>query len=64
MDTNAHELRPTHLDATVEAVVGAAFEVANVLGPGFLEKVYERALMRELMLRGVPAKTQVPISVS
>lgn len=31
-----------------EAVVGAAYEVANVLGAGFLEKVYERALVREL----------------
>lgn len=27
-------------------VVGAAYEVSNVLGAGFLEKVYERALVR------------------
>ena len=31
-----------------EAVIGSAFEIANVLGAGFLEKVYERALIREL----------------
>jgi GxxExxY protein len=31
-----------------EAVIGAAYEVANVLGAGFLEKVYENALAVEL----------------
>jgi GxxExxY protein len=45
MDTNAHESDLT------EAVIGASFEVANVLGAGFLEKVYERALIRELSRR-------------
>ena len=34
----------------VEGVVGAAYEVANVLGAGFLEKVYERAITRELVI--------------
>jgi hypothetical protein len=29
-----------------EGVIGSAFEVANVLGSGFLEKLYERALIR------------------
>ena len=38
-----------------EGVIGSAFEVANVLGSGFLEKVYERALIRELLLRGLNA---------
>lgn len=47
-----------------EVVIGSAFEVANVLGAGFLEKVYERALMRELALRGVSAKAQVSFPVS
>jgi GxxExxY protein len=46
-----------------EAVIGSAFEVANVLGAGFLEKVYERALIRELMFRGVGAKAQVSFPV-
>jgi hypothetical protein len=43
----------TSLEATVETVVGAAYEVSNVLGAGFLEKIYERALMEELRLRGI-----------
>ncbi|HWQ55984.1 MAG TPA: GxxExxY protein [Bryobacteraceae bacterium] len=47
-----------------EAVVGAAYEVANVLGAGFLEKVYERALVRELAIRGLKARSQVGFPVS
>lgn len=36
------------------AIVGAAMEVHNLLGPGFLEKVYQKALAHELTLRRVP----------
>jgi GxxExxY protein len=59
MDTDTHgwELGLT------ESIIGSAFEVANVLGAGFREKVYERALVRELALRGVSAKTQVSFPV-
>ena len=42
---------------------GAIFEVNRVLGHGFLEKVYENALMVELQERGLEAASQVPISV-
>ncbi len=52
MDTDAHGLE-TNL---TEAVIGSAFEVSKALGAGFLEKVYERAILRELALRGVSAK--------
>ena len=51
-----------HSDVT-ERVLGAALEVSNTLGAGFLEKVYERALMRELVLRGVRASSQASLSV-
>ena len=54
----------TYLNALVERTVGAAYEVANVLGAGFLEKVYERALLKELTLRGLRAASQVRLSVS
>jgi len=51
------------LEALVEAVIGAAYEVSNVLGAGFVEKVYERALLEELKLRNLPTATQAPFSV-
>ena len=37
--------------------------MANTLGAGFLEKVYERALLRELEIRGIRATGQEPIPV-
>ena len=39
------------------------FEVNKVLGPGFLEKVYEKALLIELHNRGLKAESQVPVKV-
>jgi GxxExxY protein len=47
----------------VKTVVGAAYEVSNVLGAGFLEKVYERALMRELVLRALNVTCQATFPV-
>ena len=52
------------LEALVEIVVGADYEVSNVLGAGFLEKVYERALMQELSLRGLRTATQTPFPIA
>ena len=43
---------------------GAIFEVNKILGPGFLEKVYENALLLELENRGLEADKQVPIKVT
>ena len=42
---------------------GAIFEVNRILGPGFLEKVYENALLIEIRERGLKVENQVPISV-
>jgi GxxExxY protein len=52
-----------HEDLT-RKIIGAVFEVSNTLGAGFLEKVYERALVRELALRGLRAQAQAPMTVS
>jgi GxxExxY protein len=52
------------LEALVQAVVGAAYEVSNVLGAGFLEKLYERALIEELRLRGIPVAAQATFPVA
>ena len=53
----------TSIDSLTEAIIGAAFEVSNTLGAGFLEKIYERALLRELKLQGIQAESQVSFSV-
>jgi len=44
-------------------VNGAIFEVNRILGSGFLEKVYENALLIELRERGLKAESQVAIKV-
>jgi GxxExxY protein len=51
-------------DLLTEQVLSAALEVSNTVGAGFLEKVYERALLRELGLRGVgvTAQTSLPVT--
>jgi len=59
MNTDTHGWE----EKLTEAIIGSAFEVANVVGAGFLKKVYERALIRELALRGVGAEAQVSFPV-
>ena len=44
-------------------IIGAAMEVHNELGNGFLEYVYEDALCYELRLRGIPFQRQVEIDI-
>jgi GxxExxY protein len=44
--------------------VGAAIKVHRVLGPGFLEAVYEQALAHELAMRQIPFERQVPLVVT
>ena len=53
----------TDLNNLTEKIIGCAFEVSNILGCGFLEKVYERALVQELRLAGLNVQAQYPISV-
>ena len=57
---NADERRLNELS---EKIIGAAFEVSNVLGTGFLEKVYENAMNVELKLRGLKTQPQTPLKV-
>ena len=43
---------------------GCVFEVSKQLGAGFLEKVYENALLREFALQGIAAQSQVALAVA
>jgi len=45
------------------AVIGCAFTVLNTLGAGFLEKVYENALARELREAGLGVVQQPGVKV-
>lgn len=45
-------------------ILKAALEVHNALGCGFLEKVYERALIYELKAKGLKLETQKAISIT
>ena len=47
-----------------EDIIGSAFEVYNILGYGFLEKVYQKALQVELLNRGHSAELEHPINVT
>ena len=44
-------------------VIAAAMEVHKLLGPGFLESIYEHALALELTGRQIPFKRQATITV-
>ncbi|MSU26938.1 MAG: GxxExxY protein [Pedosphaera sp.] len=43
--------------------MGAAFDVHNVLGYGFLERVYQRAMQVELTLRKVKVELELKLQV-
>ena len=58
MSTDAHRL-----DALTHKIIGCAYTVSNVLGNGFLEKVYENALAYELRKAGLKVAQQHAVQV-
>ncbi len=50
-------------DSLTESVLAAVVDVSKSLGAGFREEVYERALLRELGLRGIRATAQTSFDV-
>jgi GxxExxY protein len=50
-------------EKTTQKIIGAAFEVHDQLGYGFLERVYQRSLQVELLRRGAVAEVEKPIQV-
>ena len=50
-------------DKLSRLVIGAAIEVHRHKGPGLLESIYEKCLMRELFLQNIPAAQQVTVPI-
>jgi GxxExxY protein len=63
LEAEYHPSKLRHRDVT-EAIIGAAFEVHNALGYGFLEKVYQRSLQAELIRRGHRAEIERAMQVT
>ena len=51
------------LNQLTEKIIGSAFKVLNTLGVGFLEHVYEKALVHELNQLGILAEPQQSVEV-
>ncbi len=45
-------------------IIGCAMEVYKTLGPGLLESAYEKALIHELNLAGIPVQSQVEVEMN
>ncbi len=66
MNTDEHRLDAGAVvdhDALTERIIGCAMAVSNSLGVGFLEKVYENALVLELRADGLSVNQQTPVHV-
>jgi GxxExxY protein len=59
-----HEPIPEADEALARQIIGAAIEVHRILGPGYLESVYERALCHELSLCGIRCEREVNLAIS
>lgn len=63
-DKNQKAQKPILLEEELtEKILGAAFKVQNTLGSGFLEKVYENAIVVELRRVGIGLEQQKPLQV-
>ncbi len=51
------------IEQLISAVISAAYEVRITLGTGFLESVYQNALMTELESRGIKTEKETPLAV-
>jgi GxxExxY protein len=69
MNTNETQIKKEILHMILEQqnvtekIIGAAFEVHRLLGYGFLEKVYQRAMQVELQAQGLQAELEHKLTV-
>jgi GxxExxY protein len=61
--TQSSSTVPLKYEALTEKIIGAFFDVYNKLGPGFLESVYQRAMVVALLERGLTATVESQIEV-
>ena len=61
--THNNKDRPLVFKDLTYRIIGAALEVYKTLGYGFIEDVYEKALLKEFDMRGIPAKSKCPIKI-
>jgi len=54
---------PTRTEFVGREIVAAAARVHSVLGPGLLESAYSACLVRELTMRGLTVRCEVPVPV-
>jgi GxxExxY protein len=50
-------------EAVTREIIGAGMEVHRTLGPGYLESIYQRAMIRELGGRGLPIRTEMAVDI-
>ncbi len=60
---NTDQINADEIDELTEKAIGCAFKVANGLGNGFLEKVYENALVHEMRKAGLDIEQQRTLEV-
>lgn len=53
-----------YLDELTYEVIGCAIEVHKQVGPGLLESVYEKCLLRELSIRGIDYQRQAKVPLT
>ena len=61
MNTNGGDAKPFEEEGY--ALMGAAFEVHNMLGGGLLEEIYQESIELELKSRGIPFETKRQLQV-
>jgi GxxExxY protein len=62
-DENQMDTDEERLNGITERIIGCAFKVANSLGSGFAEKVYENAMVHELNKAGLRVRQQWAVTV-
>ena len=63
MAADKPQISADEINRITERIIGAAHRVSNILGEGFLEKIYENALVMELRKAGLQVDQQCPVHV-